>query len=211
MSTLSYLEIVKVWTKNGGSVGLAPTMAAIALAESGGNPRAYNGTPPDKSYGLWQINMIGDLGPARRKEFGISSNEELFDPDVNAKAAIKISRGQGLKAWSTYTNGAYKKKLDSAEGSVFNPDTPKSGLRKVTDALNTNPAEALQQKFDNVADKALNVLVSLARNYVMLAGGAILVLVGVVILLRRPVGVVANAVPAGKVAKAAQLAKVVSK
>lgn len=86
-------------------------MAAIAMAESGGNPRAHNPIPPDNSYGLWQINMLGAMGPARRKEYGITSNSQLFDPVINAKAAAKILRSQGLSAWSTYTNGTYKKYL----------------------------------------------------------------------------------------------------
>lgn len=90
------------------------TMAAIAMAESGGNPSAHNPIPPDNSYGLWQINMLGSLGPARRKEFGLASNSDLFNPAVNARVAAKITKTQGLSAWSTYTNGAYKRYLGSA-------------------------------------------------------------------------------------------------
>lgn len=86
---------------------LLVTMAAVALAESGGNPRSHNPVPPDDSYGLWQINMIGSLGPQRRAQFGISSNSALYDPLTNARAALAIFRSQGLRAWSTYSNGAY--------------------------------------------------------------------------------------------------------
>lgn len=98
------------------SVGMKDpkTMAAIAMAESSGNTNAHNATPPDDSYGLWQINMLGDMGPARRRQFGIKSNADLFNPFVNARAAKMIQDGQGLKAWSTYTNGAYKKYASSA-------------------------------------------------------------------------------------------------
>ncbi|GAA4616257.1 transglycosylase SLT domain-containing protein [Saccharopolyspora hordei] len=92
------------------------TAVAIAMAESGGNTRAHNDTPPDDSYGLWQINMLGDMGPARRKEFGLDSNKDLFDPEENAKAAYEIAGGgKNFEPWSTYTNGAYKKHLDEAE------------------------------------------------------------------------------------------------
>jgi hypothetical protein len=85
-------------------------MAAIAMAESkGGDPRAHNPIPPDNSYGLWQINMIGKLGPARRKQFGLKSNEDLYDPAINARVAAAILKSQGLSAWSTYTSGAYEK------------------------------------------------------------------------------------------------------
>jgi hypothetical protein len=102
-------------------------MAAIAMAESGGNPRAHNLVPPDNSYGPWQINMYGKLGPARRKAFGISSNEQLYDPAINARAAAKILASQGPSAWSTYTSGAYKKYMGVSSGTTqtdFNPLDP---------------------------------------------------------------------------------------
>lgn len=103
-------------------------MAAIAMAESGGNPRAHNAIPPDNSYGLWQINMLGSMGPARRKQYGISSNDQLYDPATNARAAAKILSGQGPGAWSTYTSGAYKKYLNGSGGAVqaglFGNDDP---------------------------------------------------------------------------------------
>lgn len=94
-----------------GFSGASLAMASrILMAESGGNARAYNGRGPDNSYGLFQINMIGAMGPARRKQFGLSSNDDLFDPLTNAKAAYAISNGgKNWSPWSTYTNGAYKK------------------------------------------------------------------------------------------------------
>jgi Lysozyme like domain len=45
----------------------ARTFAAIEQAESRGNPKAHNtnARTGDNSYGLWQINMLGRMGPAR--------------------------------------------------------------------------------------------------------------------------------------------------
>lgn len=93
--------------------GLNPTntaiAVAIALAESGGNTRAHNAVPPDNSYGLWQINMLGSMGPERRKQFGLTSNDQLYDPNVNAKAMSAISNGgTNWKPWTTYTRGTYR-------------------------------------------------------------------------------------------------------
>jgi hypothetical protein len=93
----------------------AVIMAAIAKGESGGNSNAKNFKPPDKSYGLWQINMIGNLGPARMQEFGLQREDQLFDPVTNAKAAYAIRKSQGLSAWTIYKNGAYKNHLSAAE------------------------------------------------------------------------------------------------
>lgn len=100
------------------------TMVALAYPESGARPDAYNGNTKtgDQSYGLWQINMLGSMGPARRKQFGLQSNEDLFDPLTNAKAAYEIHRSQGLGAWGAYRHGRHKAYLDEARKAVANLD-----------------------------------------------------------------------------------------
>ncbi|OII61228.1 hypothetical protein BJP40_06790 [Streptomyces sp. CC53] len=97
------------------------TAVAICLGESSGQPRAYNGHGGDHSFGLWQINMRGRMGPARRAQYGISSNEALFDPVVNAKAMARLSSGgRNWKPWGAYTKGGYRNKgrLERAEEAV---------------------------------------------------------------------------------------------
>jgi hypothetical protein len=76
-------------------------MLAISGRESAWTPTAHNGKPPDNSYGLFQINMLGKLGPARLKQFNIGKNEQLFDPETNVKAAWILSGGksQNLAPW----------------------------------------------------------------------------------------------------------------
>lgn len=102
--------------------GAAAIAAAVAMAESSGNPQAYNGAGADRSYGLWQINMIGGLGPERRARYGLSSNEQLFDPVINARVMAGISnRGTSFSAWTTYTSGKYRKFLIAAPGGGVQP------------------------------------------------------------------------------------------
>lgn len=98
----------------------AATMVAIAMAESGGRADAHNNnrSTGDDSYGLWQINMIDDLGPERRRQFGISGNSALWDPATNARAARKVRASQGFGAWSVYRSGAYKQYLPAAQQVV---------------------------------------------------------------------------------------------
>jgi hypothetical protein len=94
---------------------------AIAMAESGGSAKAHNGNAStgDNSYGLFQINMLGAMGPERRKQYGLSSNDDLYDPLTNAKIAYKMSKGgTSWGPWSTYGSGAYKQYY----GGTFNPD-----------------------------------------------------------------------------------------
>ena len=88
------------------------TAMAVAMAESGGNARAYNPKGRDLSYGLFQINMLGGMGPERRKKYGLASNEALFDPATNARVAYAMSNGgKNWKPWTTYTSGKYQKYL----------------------------------------------------------------------------------------------------
>tara|TARA_B100001094_G_scaffold9691_1_gene8657 strand:+ start:5787 stop:8351 length:2565 start_codon:yes stop_codon:yes gene_type:complete len=96
----------------------ATIMAAIALAESGGDAQidtVKSGLDPQKknefSLGLWQINMIKEYAPERLLDFKIESEQELYNPAVNARAAKIMFDQQGFEAWGAYTDGSYKKFL----------------------------------------------------------------------------------------------------
>lgn len=119
MAKLSPAQIAE-YAHDAGFRGQDLTVAvAVAMAESSGDTRAHNPVPPDDSYGLWQINMIGSLGPARRDQFDLDSNRELFDPEENAKAAWAISgHGGSFRPWTTYTSGAYERFLDDARRGI---------------------------------------------------------------------------------------------
>ena len=115
--TFNQEEIARAARKAGFPEDKIATMTAIAMAESSGDSAALNNNPNtgDLSYGLWQINMLGDMGPERRKLFGIKSNEELLDPLTNAKAAYEIYKLQGYAAWSVYKSGKYRDYMVSAK------------------------------------------------------------------------------------------------
>lgn len=131
---------------------------AIAQAESGLNPRAYNpnaGTG-DKSYGLFQINMLGAMGPARRAQYGLKSNEDLFDPLTNAKVAFRMSGGgTNWSPWSTYKSGVYKKHLGSDIAEIPNATGP-APVRKLPfslgDGLDDNPFAGIGKAGPNPFD-----------------------------------------------------------
>ena len=107
----------------------ADIMYAIDEAESGGNAWAYNpnASTGDNSYGLSQINMLGSLGPARRAQWGLSSNDQLFDPVTNERAAYALSGGGAdFSPWSTFKSGAYRQFLGQPETDVISY-TPEHG------------------------------------------------------------------------------------
>ena len=78
------------------------TAWAIAKRESNGRPLAYNGNrnTGDSSYGLFQINMLGDLGVIRKEKFDLRSNVLLFDPVINAEITYYMT--DGGKNWSAW-------------------------------------------------------------------------------------------------------------
>ena len=134
--TLNQEEIARAARAAGFPEDKIATMTAIAMAESSGDSAALNNNPNtgDLSYGLWQINMLGDMGPKRRKLFGIESNEELLDPLTNAKAAYKIYELQGYAAWSVYKSGKYRDYMVSAKkaaASALETPTPEPEITQV--------------------------------------------------------------------------------
>lgn len=111
---------ISQFASNAGFSGSALTTAvAIALAESSGNPSAYNpetasGTPTGLgSYGLWQIYLNA------HPEYAGSN---LYDPQTNANAAYAIysNNSSSFNAWSTYKNGAYAQYLPQASNGGVN-------------------------------------------------------------------------------------------
>lgn len=177
---LSYAQLKGLWIKAGGNPADADVMAAIALAESGGRPEAHNPVPPDDSYGLWQINMLGSLGPDRRAKFGLSSNRDLLDPLTNAKAAVAIAAGGKNKVpWSTYTNGAYKRHLTggvepdlNAGGAVDSPITPVDFTDDVAGILSP-----IWEMIGNVGNRIYFSAI--------ITGGIVLMAIGFVVLIRE--------------------------
>lgn len=171
---------------------------AIAMAESGGNAKAHNYNPStgDDSYGLWQINMLGNLGPSRRQQLGISSNDELYDPCKNAKAMSAISsNGSNWSPWTTYTNGKYKSYLDSAAKAANSVTGSASDLplsERLGDTLSINPLDAFSQLVEPFAQISQGVLdgflwLGNPKNWtrvLQVGGGAVLAIVAISIIAK---------------------------
>ena len=81
-------------------------MIAISHRESRWIPSVHNVNPKtgDDSYGLFQINMRGDTGKGRRKDWAswLTSDNGLLDPKNNIHAARLIYGGGNLDPWIPY-------------------------------------------------------------------------------------------------------------
>ena len=93
------------------------TAVAIALAESDGNPQAYNPEVAAHSpvgmgsFGLWQIYLKA------HPEF---QGQNLFDPPTNAAAAFSVysAAGNSFRPWSTFGNNAYLAHVDAVNSVI---------------------------------------------------------------------------------------------
>jgi len=95
MTAYSVIDVAKIWIRNGGASASDQLINACAVcwAESGGDSTAIS---PSGDYGLWQINRSAHFGD------GTIDSSNWFNPDVNAREAIKLSNnGQNWAAWCT--------------------------------------------------------------------------------------------------------------
>lgn len=99
---LSDTDLVKLLSAVGFEGKALKVAYAVAKKESNGRPLAHNGdqNTGDNSYGIFQINMIDNLGRARREKFDLKSNTQLFDPVTNAKIVFFMTGGG--EDWSSW-------------------------------------------------------------------------------------------------------------
>jgi hypothetical protein len=199
----------------------AKIAAAIAMAESGGNPSALSNDSDDYSFGLWQINMKGSMGPSRRALYGLSKNEDLFDPAVNARVMSAIShQGQNFSAWTTYTSGRYQQFM----GATISPASfpiPIPGTGMTGFLPDSVPGVGTSINVLDTVTKVGGAVTNTARwvsnpknwlRVVYVIGGGILVYAAVETLIlpytSKAVGKVMGVVgPGGKISKVANIAK----
>lgn len=104
--TLSDRELKELLQAVGFEGEALRTAWAIAKRESNGRPFAFNGNlnTGDNSYGIFQINMLGQLGPDRREKFKLKSNSELFNPVKNAQITYYMTKGgTDWRSWKGLT------------------------------------------------------------------------------------------------------------
>jgi hypothetical protein len=107
VATYSYAQLEQLWINAGGSKATAPIAAAIAEAESGGNPQAVNATDNNgtqTSWGLWQISDGTHNQPV----------PGILAAGTNAQQAVAKYNASGWQPWGTYTSGAYQAFLSNS-------------------------------------------------------------------------------------------------
>lgn len=168
-----YNELKQIWVLNGGNPAAAGIAAAVALAESGGNPNATNTNGNGTiDRGLWQINSIHGA-------------RSTFDITANAKAAIAISsNGTNWDPWTVYKTGAYKKFLNADDPSLVG-----TGVVDIKPAEDTNPITAMFSILSNNLEQMVKAGLWFAnpentiRIFQVVTGGA-LIITGLIILNR---------------------------
>lgn len=188
---------------------------AVAMAESQGNTHAHNGVGRDDSYGLWQINMLGGMGPERRKRWGLTSNQQLFDPAVNARAMASISaNGKHWRDWTTFTGFAnsYQRYIADASKAAGRVLTSKGSTNNtfLPDIIET-PVENAGNVASGVGDiaeglRATTRWIGDRNNIMRIAKGLVGtgLLIGGLFILAQPALTGAVGLQVGKVLKTAK-------
>lgn len=150
---LTLPQLVQFAQGAGFSGSSANTAAAIAMAESGGNPFAVNYSDPGGSYGLTQINA-GSWGSTAANTLG--NPAEAFSQMFNISLG-----GTNFTPWSTFNSGTYLPFLNQLTGSQAPLDAggvgslvgSSLGSQPVTDALgnqSSSSSSPMSRIFDAV-------------------------------------------------------------
>src|SRR5271170_4229268 len=135
----SYAQLKAIWLPGAKGTQYATNawaslMAAIALAESGGNPLATNPTDNNGTQTSWGLFQISNGTHSE-----VSSS--WSDPGTQVQLAIGKLEGQGLSAWGTYDSGAYKQYLSDKTtpdlAGITNISTDAATAAQVTAASKT--------------------------------------------------------------------------
>lgn len=109
---MTYAQLESLWIHAGGAASLAPTMAAVAVAESHPLGDAHHARMGLMNYDRhelggsfcgWQVNLVHTTqrgGPFDRDRLS-------RDPLYCARAAVYVALHQGLDAWTTHREGTF--------------------------------------------------------------------------------------------------------
>lgn len=166
----SYDELVQLARQAGFSGQSAGTMAAIAMAESGGNPNAVNYGDPGGSYGLTQINAAAHGAGALN----------ALDPLNAFQQAFSISNGgTNFTPWSTFNSGAFLGFLGGSGGSgTGGPGGSSNASSGLAGSTTGQSATGQTVQSQSPLSAIFQSVGNLFQSFGLLLLGAVLVLVG---------------------------------
>jgi Lysozyme like domain len=177
----SVSQLQDLWKQAGGSAIYAPMAAAVAMAESGGNPASTNNNSNGtQDRGLWQINSI-------------HGSQSTFDPLSNARSAVAISKnGTTWRPWCTaWSNGrcggtylGSGAPVNKYIGSSTATGSTPSGVVNTVAAVTATPASLLPDVTGGLSDIFSQVR-SMAIFFALGLLATICVVAGLIILLMQ--------------------------
>ena len=204
---LSPVEIGQAAVAAGFPADQIPMAVAVALAESGGRPDATNKNRNGSTdYGLWQINSIHG---------GLLREGSWANPADNAKMAYKVwsQAGKSWRPWVAFKTGAAgaimaRQDKDWLTGVAGGVAKGVGDAQKLINAAGTATSTGLNAASNSMFAQFMGVDF-LTRLWLLILG-LLLIIVGTVVVFRRPIAsagkTVMNAVPAGRVANVASAA-----
>jgi murein DD-endopeptidase MepM/ murein hydrolase activator NlpD len=163
---LSNSELISVLSGAGFSGSSLETAFRVVRAESGGRPGALNPNAKtgDYSLGLFQVNMIGDLGKRRNANYlktyadiGYKGPESLYDPAINARIAYDISKS-GTKWTDAWVNTSKKLGITGGGDVGYGASMP-------TQLQSGNKTVNITVKFDQATDQDARRFAKKVKDY----------------------------------------------
>lgn len=212
---LSRAQIADAMRKAGWPESAIPMGVAVALAESGGNPRAINRSNRNGSsdHGLFQINTV------HKK---LLTTGDPYNPVDNARMALKVYRDAGSKwtPWSVFKSGSYRKfytgKTDGNPKTAATAADPDSGNNDFLDGVRDGTLGVAGGVAQDVGGGILGSLGYIGdqafwRRFGIGLLAILLIIIGVWIVFRQPinsaVGAATNLHPVGRAATVAKTLK----
>lgn len=184
MASLSRAQIAAYARAAGFPEDQIATAVAVAMAESSGNPSARNAS---SATGLFQILI--------KAHPDLAAKYDLTDPGQNAKAAYDVWKAAGGKwsPWSTYNSGSYRRyySTDGLDSGTTEQPVPRDTTNTVANAF-TDPFTTAAANNTLAAQLGFIGTQAFWQRFGIGALGVGLVILGIVVVFRRPIGVAVN-------------------
>ena len=205
-------QVISTAKANGWQSQDLVTAIAIVLTENGSlDAKAVGGPNGDGTFdfGLWQINSVHK--PTEAQKFNYAANTKLA-------RRIYVDAKKSFTPWATYNDGSYGKNVPKAMAAMH--EMAKVSGDKSLDPPFTSPdgqgSKLKAHSLGAINDKAASLIPALpdvsgmvakmGGNFITVLIALVLFVVGILIIMRMPVGTavgkVAKVLPVGKVAEA---------
>lgn len=162
---LAPMEVAKILYRAGFKGKNLVHAMAVVKRESSFMPGTLANDSDDYSYGLFQINMKGAMGPDRRKRFGLKSNDDLFNPDTNARVAHSMYQSAGWGPWKSKARPITQESLDAVK-----PFVKQAGFATTGEVNTASRTPSVNNSYTGAHSKSDSYNITISPNITLVGG-----------------------------------------